>query len=127
MSLPRILIIDDDELYCNAMSEVLREEGLETYTAHSAYEAWSLLGLMRPDVIILDLMMPHMDGMDFLNQLRATPTTASIPTIVASGCTARKDNNGAMQAGADGFLLKPFTSRDLQTAIEALLLVGDAT
>jgi CheY-like chemotaxis protein len=119
---PAIMLVDDAEPYMHVMSSVLRGCGLEVHMARGAPEALVMLDQMTPDLILLDVMMPQVDGISFLRQLRADARLGLIPVVVV---TAYPDTRqAALTAGADGFLAKPFTTQQLRTAIAEFLQVG---
>jgi CheY-like chemotaxis protein len=116
------MLVDDAEPYMHVMSSVLRGCGLEVHMARGAPEALVMLDQMTPDLILLDVMMPQVDGISFLRQLRADARLGLIPVVVV---TAYPDTRqAALTAGADGFLAKPFTTQQLRTAIAEFLQVG---
>jgi CheY-like chemotaxis protein len=78
----------------------------------------------RPDVVILDIMMPHMDGLTALGQLRQGPVTKDIPVLLLSAKKSPLDNELGMKAGAAGYLTKPFDRRELVSEIKRLTSVA---
>lgn len=116
------MLVDDAEPYMQIMSSVLRGCGLEVHIARGAPEALDLLDQVTPDLILLDVMMPEVDGISFLNQIRADERLQVVPVVVV---TAYPDTRPqAIQAGADGFLSKPFTTQQLRSTIAAFLQVA---
>ena len=120
---PRVLVVDDDHSYCTIIRELLVRNGYEVRLAYSVEEALTLLQDERPDLILTDLMMPEVDGITFIRQLRATPPHSGIPTIVVSALVLARERAAAAQAGADAFVAKPFSINQLQAAIQQV--VGD--
>lgn len=117
----RIMIVDDDPDTVAVLSRHLKREGLVPIEACSGAECLRLLGGDPVDVILLDLMMPEMDGFEVCRKLRANPATAEIPVIMI---TARDDieaRSEGIRAGISEFLAKPFTRRQLLDRITAQL------
>ncbi|GMR11758.1 MAG: hypothetical protein BMS9Abin28_2599 [Anaerolineae bacterium] len=119
----RVLVVDDDDSYCTIIRELLVRNGYEVRVAYSVDEALTLLQDERPDLILTDLMMPEVDGITFIRQLRATPPHSEIPTIVVSALVLARERAAAAQAGADAFVAKPFSINQLQATIQEV--VGD--
>ncbi len=119
----RVLVVDDDDSYCTIIRELLVRNGYEVRVAYSVDEALTLLQDERPDLILTDLMMPEVDGITFIRQLRATAPHSEIPTIVVSALVLARERAAAAQAGADAFVAKPFSINQLQATIHEV--VGD--
>jgi CheY-like chemotaxis protein len=120
-SQPSILVVDDDPTFCAIMAEILRMYRARVYTAFSAAEAMAVLEQVTPDLILTDVMMPEVDGLTFVRQVRSGPTQARIPIIIVSAGVSHREQAAAMQAGADQFLPKPFSIVDLRAAVGSLL------
>jgi CheY-like chemotaxis protein len=118
---PRVMVIDDEPDFCTVISELLGIADVRVSQAHNAGEAISLLEQATPDLILTDVMMPGMDGLDFVRHVRADPDLQAIPTIVVSARVRPEDREAALLAGADGFLAKPFTWRQLMHTIDPYL------
>ena len=80
-----ILVVDDTQLARDAIGKILEYEGFETLRARNGREAWAMMYQHRPDLILLDLMMPEMDGITFLKMLRRSPLWKDMPVIVLTG------------------------------------------
>ena len=119
----RVLVVDDDASYCTIIRELLVRNGYEVRLAYSVEEALTLLQDEPPDLILTDLMMPEVDGITFIRQLRASPPLSKIPTIVVSALVLARERAAAAQAGADAFVAKPFSINQLQATIQKV--VGD--
>jgi CheY-like chemotaxis protein len=120
---PVILIVDDERPYVDLLGELLERYGLEVYTAYDAGDALFRLRAKKPDLILLDLKMPQMDGLSFMNQLRSKAKWSKIPIVVVSAKTAKEDQKAALEAGADRFLPKPFSSEDLRRVLGEFVAV----
>jgi len=103
------------------MEEYLRADGFDVYLAYDVPHALSLLEQLTPDLILADIMMPDIDGLWLVRNLRSKPAWSKIPTIVVSARTLPEEQAAAKEAGADAFLAKPFTFRDLRTTIGKFL------
>ncbi len=118
---PAIMLVDDAEPYMNIMSSVLRGCGLEVHLARGAPEALQMLDQVTPDLILLDVMMPEVDGISFLSQLRSDARLQVVPVVVVTAYPDTRQE--AIQAGANGFLAKPFTTQQLRRMIGEFLQV----
>lgn len=121
-----VLIIDDELTFVAVMGEVLESFGLEVHQAYSAGQALSVLERVTPDLILTDLRMPDADGIKLLEQLRTEPAWGHIPKIVITAKASTTDLTEARMAGADGFLRKPFSVRELRAAITPFLPLSAA-
>ena len=114
----KVLIVEDEQNIKNFMSTILAANGFETLMAGSAKEALSMISSHCPDLIILDLGLPDMDGMEVLKQVRAW---SSVPVIVVSARTHEGDKVAALDLGADDYIEKPFGTSELLARIRAML------
>ncbi len=113
-------MIDDDPDILEALSEILESEGFGTRRARNGLEALELLEPLPPDLILLDLMMPVMDGCAFAERIRRRPDWAQIPVIVLS---ADQNIGGkARELGALGYLAKPFELSELLSLVQTSLM-----
>ena len=101
----KIMIIEDDRSICNFMRRVLEANDYETVLVHTGREAMSLLASHCPDMVILDLGLPDMDGMNVLMDLRSW---SLMPVIVVSARSEEREKVCALDAGADDYITKPF-------------------
>ena len=108
----KVLIVEDEQNIKNFMSTILAANGFDTLMAGSAKEALSMISSHCPDLIILDLGLPDMDGMEVLKQVRAW---SSVPVIVVSARTHEGDKVAALDLGADDYIEKPFGTSELQS------------
>ena len=122
---PVILIVDDERPYVDLLGELLEKYGLEAHTAYDAGDALFRLRAKKPDLILMDLKMPQMDGLSLIDRLRSERKWQKIPIIVVSAKTGREDQKAALDAGANRFLTKPFSSHDLRKVLgEFVSLTG---
>lgn len=114
----RILIIEDEKSISHFISTVLTNNGYETMQARTGSEAQSMISSHCPDLIILDLGLPDMDGMDILRQLRGW---SSLPVVVVSARSHEKDKVLALDMGADDYLTKPFGTDELLARVRTAI------
>ena len=113
----KVLIVEDDRAICNFMRRVLEANGYESIAVGTGREAISMLASHCPDVVILDLGLPDMDGMEVLEELR---TWSLMPVVVVSARTDEREKVRALDAGADDYITKPFSVSELVARVEAL-------
>lgn len=119
--MPRILVVDDDAAIVKLISVILSRAGHEVRTSSHPVEALDLLKVFTPDLIISDVVMPYMTGLEFLEQVRDHDNLSAMPFILLSSHAERTDVRRGMNLGADDYLPKPFTPADLTTAVDARL------
>ncbi len=117
----RILIVDDDPTIQKALSQTLFNYKYETETAGDGFEAGIKTVQFRPDLIILDLIMPEMDGFEVCRYLKNDPTTSGVKILILTGYDTEENREKIMEAGADDFLTKPVEVDMLIRHIEVLL------
>ena len=116
----KILVVDDEEDILHFLELVLREKGYEVATASSGHEALTRAQMVRPDLILLDIMMPQMDGWEVLKLLRVDEGTSDIPVAMLSARTEAKDRVQGLQEGAVDYICKPFSLQELLGKIETI-------
>ena len=116
-----ILVVDDDDGIRKLVGEILRLEGHRVEMAGDGLQALTLMAVTRPDLILLDLIMPVMDGWTFLQHCRTDPQFAHVPVLVMS--TTSKLQETANTLGVQGVLCKPFELEELLDSIDRLLHV----
>lgn len=124
MSAPVILLVDDERAYANVIKEALERIGVRVHLAHDAMEALNLYSEVSPDLILLDVMMPDMDGLSLLRWLREHSEKEKIPIHIVSAKAQQADRDAAISAGANGFLAKPFTVEELRQVIGQYIEIG---
>ena len=115
-----VLVVDDDLPLRGMLSAALRRRGFQVYLAGDGAEALSALTVNRPDIILLDLMMPDVNGWDFLQRLKERGFLGQIPIVVISA-HLRIDPQAILQMGVNAILPKPFNLNELVDLIESLL------
>ena len=113
----RILIVDDEARIINFLSSKLKASGYEVLTASNGFEGLEQAQAQEPDMIILDVLMPKMDGLEMLKELRSFST---VPVIMLTAKGADADRIKGLQLGADDYLPKPFNPDELVARIEAV-------
>ncbi len=108
-----ILVADDDPDIVAIAKTTLEETGYVVQTAYNGMEVFSRLEEQKPDLIILDIIMPHMDGLEVLERLRGTGKTSSIPVILITAKIQQENMVRGYEQGADYYIPKPFTSAHL--------------
>lgn len=117
----KILVVDDEEFFHTFIRLSLRECGYELVFATSATAALNLMFSELPDLLILDMVMPGISGLDLCRLVRNNPQTQKLPILMLSGLDQPEEVRQAMQAGANAFLAKPATPDLLQRHVERLL------
>jgi response regulator RpfG family c-di-GMP phosphodiesterase len=116
---PRILVIDDDRLLCELVRTTFELEGFDVDTAYDVIEAERVLVESRPHAILLDIGLPGIDGIFYLERLRETPQTSRIPIVAISG--SEEAGRAARAVGAEAFLRKPFSPLELIALVTPLI------
>jgi len=117
----RILIVDDNELNLKLATTVLAKEGYQTSTAMNGFEALAKATDDPPDLAILDIMMPDMDGYELCQRMREHPNLKTLPIIILTALSSVDDRLKAFEVGADDFLSKPFVPAELLARVKVLL------
>jgi CheY-like chemotaxis protein len=101
-----VLVVDDHRDQCEALARLLRTAGLSTSCAVGGAAALDYLARRTPDLVLLDLMMPDIDGVEVLRHIRADPRTADVPVVVYSAASEPEGRERAMRAGATDYWVK---------------------
>lgn len=120
----RILVVDDNATNLKLASEVLEMEGHEVLRASDADEAQALLGAQRPDLILMDIALPGMDGLELTRRLKARPDMREVPIIALSAFAMKGDEEKAFASGCDGYITKPINTRTFPAQVLAFLRKG---
>jgi two-component system cell cycle response regulator len=113
----RILVVDDHFYNVKLLEARLLLAGYEVGVAGGGPEALSKIGDFQPDLVLLDVMMPGMDGYEVTRRIRRDPETADLPVILVSALDKRSDREAGLEAGADDFLTKPVEDAQLLPAV----------
>lgn len=118
---PHILIVEDEPPLVEVIRYNLDKEGFRTSVAVDGEEALLLVAEDRPDLIILDWMLPHLSGIEVCRQLRKKIATRTIPVIMLTARTEESDRVHGLESGADDFIAKPFSPKELIARVRAVL------
>ncbi|HEV3203177.1 MAG TPA: response regulator transcription factor [Gemmataceae bacterium] len=121
MTQPRILIIEDERALTDVLSYNIQREGFETSVAHEGQDGLRKAQTLLPDLIVLDLMLPVLNGLDVCRELRAGPRTRHIPILMLTAKAEETDQVVGFSLGADDYVTKPFSVKVLMERIKALL------
>jgi DNA-binding response OmpR family regulator len=120
-SMARIMVVDDDEDFTNLYKTALMAAGYDTTAVNKSTAAVEMAYLVKPDIFLIDLMMPELDGFQLCRLLRADPLFKYTPIIIVTALTDADSQMVAMGAGANDYLTKPFQVDTLKARINALL------
>jgi two-component system, OmpR family, phosphate regulon response regulator PhoB len=121
---PLVLIVDDERDLVRLLEFNLQEAGFETVAAYTGEEALQKVRQRVPDLVVLDLMLPDISGNEVCRQLRAFPRTRHVPVLMLTARTDEVDRVVGFEVGADDFVTKPFSVRELVLRIRAILRRG---
>jgi two-component system phosphate regulon response regulator PhoB len=117
----RILIVEDERDIVQVLEFALRQAGFDTVAAGDALQALALVREKPPDAVILDLMLPDLPGTEICRQLKSSPKTAAIPVIMLTARGQEVDRVVGFELGADDYITKPFSVREVVLRIKAVL------
>lgn len=115
---PKVLVADDDHNLRQLLMEALPKHKFEVYQAADGNETWDTVKNLRPDIVLLDIMMPGLDGHEICRLMRENPQTRNIPVLMLTARAQLKDKLEGIEAGADDYITKPFDPMELQARIE---------
>jgi len=116
-----IMIVDDDKDLVSLVERILKEEGYQVIRAYDGNSALALSKKDEPDLIILDILMPGIDGYSVCSNIKMDETTKDIPVLMLTALSSKLNKQLAQDVGADGYITKPFNSKDLLDTIARLL------
>lgn len=120
----RVLVVDDDELTLDVLDTVLDLEEFDVLTAADGERALTVVRDEHPDVVLLDVMMPGMDGLDVCRRIKGDPKTADIPVVLLTALDQDEDRRAGEEAGCDAYLTKPFSPLELIDRLSEVRVVG---
>jgi DNA-binding response OmpR family regulator len=119
--IPTVLVADDDEDILELVSFRLERAGYEVLTARDGADALATAQERQPDLAVLDVMMPGLNGYEVTQRLRADDATRDIPVILLTARVQEADVNRGFEAGADDYLRKPFSPQELRARVQAVI------
>ena len=120
----KILIVDDEPNIVISLEFLMRREGFEVTVARDGEEALSAIAQEDPDLVLLDVMMPKINGFEVCEQVRANPERANMRIIMLTAKGREAEISKGLSMGADGYITKPFSTRDLVEQVKNLLGLG---
>jgi two-component system alkaline phosphatase synthesis response regulator PhoP len=121
MSRGKVLVVDDEEYIQHILNFSFGAEGFEVITAADGEEAVTIARSEKPDIIVLDIMMPKMDGYEACRQIKGDPQTHNIPVILLTAKGREVDRKLGAEAGADDYVVKPFSPGRLIERVEGFI------
>lgn len=116
-----VLIIEDEEDAAELFAEMMRVSGFRVLKTSKSAPAIAMMTADKPDIVLLDIMMPEISGLDILRQMRRDPNLANIPVIMVTAKSMPADIKNGMEAGASTYLTKPVGFMELKEAVERIL------
>jgi DNA-binding response OmpR family regulator len=120
----RVLVVDDSDVLRKIVSFNLTKEGYVVEEARDGLEGLEKMKSNKPDLVILDVMMPHLNGFEVLKRMRADPELSNVPVIILTAKGGENDAKMALQSGANGFLTKPFSPVKLVEEVRRVTRCG---
>ena len=118
MTIPVVLLVEDEESYVEALQVGLKREGFRVEVARDGFEALDRFDVVRPDIVLLDVMLPRISGIDVCRQLRKR---SQVPIIMVTAKSAEIDTVVGLEVGADDYVTKPYRIRELVARMRAVL------
>lgn len=116
-----VLVIDDEPMACDIIEGFLYQDGYEMTFVNSGRAALDIIDSIQPDIILLDILMPEMDGFDVCRRLKANEKWRDIPVIIVTGLHEKNDVLRGFEVGANDFIHKPFNDIELRSRVRAML------
>ncbi len=116
-----ILIVEDNEKNMKLVRDILQVKGYETMEAGTAEDGLLMAAARKPDLVLMDIQLPGMNGIEALGELRANPATADIPVIAVTASVMQQDRKHITEAGFDGYLGKPIDLKEFLDAVKKML------
>jgi CheY-like chemotaxis protein len=117
----KILLVEDNPATVDVIQKELELLGYDSVVARDGKEAVEMAGSQTPDIIVMDISLPKVDGIEATSMIRGNPKTHSIPILAATARALPGDREKCLQGGCDDYIAKPFTHRQLGAAIKRLL------
>jgi two-component system cell cycle response regulator DivK len=123
----RILVVEDNAKNLKLLRDVLQFSGYDVAEARSGEEGVELAGKRKPDLILMDLQLPGIDGVEALRLLRKNPATRGVPVVAVTAFAMKNDRDRALLAGFDGYVEKPISVRALPSQVKNFLQPDDSS
>jgi len=117
----KVLVVDDDKTTRKMVSLILKSKGYEVVTAENGMEALQKLGLEQINLILTDMNMPYMDGIEFTKQVRATPDFSHIPIVMLTTEADEDEKKRAFEAGVDDYIVKPASGDHIVESMKRII------
>ncbi|GAB5046999.1 response regulator [Thermodesulfovibrio sp. TK110] len=117
----KILVVDDDKTTRKMISLILKNKGYEVVTAENGLEALQKLGLEKINLILTDMNMPYMDGIELTRQVRANPDFSNIPVVMITTEADEDEKKRAFEAGVDDYLVKPTNAEQITESMKRII------
>lgn len=117
-----VLVVDDNDMNRDVLSRRLQREGYEVSTVENGKKALEILGVEKYDIVLLDIMMPDMDGFETLKRIRGNDKLKTLPVIMLTSLNEMEDVKKCIGLGANDYVLKPYNIEDLKNRIEKHLV-----
>jgi CheY-like chemotaxis protein len=119
-----ILVVDDASVNLKLTDIVLRKEGFRVHAVSDAEQALHALETVRPSLVLADIQMPGMDGLEMTRRIKEDPQTRGIVVVALTACAMKEDEQKALDAGCDGYITKPIDTHTLGTRVREYLARG---
>lgn len=116
-----VLVVEDSPTQREIIIDLLKASGLKVNVAHDGVEALEQIQVARPDIVVLDIVMPRMNGYEVCRRLKTDPQTEKVPIVLCSSKGEEFDRYWGMKQGADAYLVKPFQPTELLGTVKQLL------
>src|SRR5687767_1126882 len=121
MAAPSVSVVEDEAALAEVLQFNLERAGFEVRVHHRGDEAWDAIRAQRPDLVLLDLMLPGMDGLELTRMLKRDESTARIPVVMLTARGEELDRIVGLELGADDYISKPFSPREVVLRVKAVL------
>ncbi len=117
----KILVVEDNDRNRRLMRILLKSKGYEVIEATTGEEAMNYLKDQKPDLILMDIQLPHTDGLELTRKIKSTKATSDIPIVAVTAYAMKGDRERILEAGCDGYISKPINTREVPLVIANIL------
>ena len=114
----KVLVVDDDELILMALRQKLEKEGMQVYTSTNIYDAYFKVNQIEPNIVLLDIVLPDMNGLSFMNMINSNVLNTRIPVVLMSSLSTNDIIEKSYEMGASGYITKPFNMSEITDVIK---------